>query len=76
MASYFFFLNTGNVSLLWAFLPSFYTAYWALLPLWPHGRGRPRGLTPYVPEEARHLARDFSPRALFVLGLTVRTDRP
>lgn len=66
---------TGNVSQvdrLWTFLPTLYTAYWALLPLWPtiDNRGW-RLLVPYVPEESTYFARDFSPRALLMLGLTV-----
>lgn len=67
---------TGNVSQVdrvWTFLPTLYTAYWALLPLWPSyddNKGW-RLLAPYVPEEATHFARDFSPRALLMLGLAV-----
>jgi hypothetical protein len=66
---------TGNVSQVdrvWTFLPTVYTAYWALLPLWPLDNKTWRYLLPYVPEEASHLARNFSPRALLMLGLTVR----
>ncbi|KAI0292144.1 DUF1295-domain-containing protein [Russula brevipes] len=65
---------TGNVSQVdrvWTFLPTVYTAYWALLPLWPLDNKAWRYLLPYVPEEASHLARNFSPRALLMLGLTV-----
>lgn len=66
-------LITGNVSQvdrIWTVMPTMYTAYWALLPLWPHGASWGY-ITPYVPEEAAHFARDFSPRALLMLGLTV-----
>lgn len=71
---------TGNVSQvdrIWTFMPTLYTAYWALLPLWPSYDNRGwKLLVPYVPEEATHFARDFSPRALLMLGLTVRTITP
>jgi steroid 5-alpha reductase family enzyme len=67
---------TGNVSQvdrLWTFLPTIYTAYWALLPLWPpESEERWRYLVPSVPQRAANLAHDFSPRALLMLGLTVR----
>ncbi|KAI0261534.1 hypothetical protein BC834DRAFT_895764 [Gloeopeniophorella convolvens] len=68
-------LLTGNVSQvdrLWTFLPTLYTAYWALLPLWP--RGGASGwtfLAPHVPAEAHALAQEYSPRALLMLALTV-----
>ncbi len=71
---------TGNVSQVdrvWTFMPTLYTAYWALLPLWPsHDNKGWRVLHPYVPEEATYFARDFSPRALLMLGLTVRIITP
>ena len=82
LTTYILSIITGNVSQVdrvWTFLPTIYTAYWALLPLWPHKNESWRYLAPYVPEEAGHLAQDFSPRALLMLGLTVRTvttDRP
>ena len=75
VTTYILSLITGNVSQvdrLWTFMPTMYIAYWALLPLWPHGSAGWRYLSPYVPEEAAHFARDFSPRALLMLGLTVR----
>ncbi|KAJ7598978.1 hypothetical protein C8J56DRAFT_815284 [Mycena floridula] len=64
-------LVTGNVSQvdrLWTFLPTIYTAYFALLPLWPVSR-QPFPLCPYVPEELRFAAKEFSPRATLMLGL-------
>jgi steroid 5-alpha reductase family enzyme len=66
---------TGNVSQvdrIWTFMPTLYTAYWALLPLWPtiDNRGW-RLLVPYVPGESTQFARDFSPRALLMLGIMV-----
>ncbi|KAH9178401.1 DUF1295-domain-containing protein [Lactarius sanguifluus] len=52
---------TGNVSQVdrvWTFLPTVYTAYWALLPLWPSYDNKGwRLLAPYVPEEATYFAR-------------------
>ncbi len=70
--------NSSQVDRLWTFLPTIYTAYWALLPLWPHKSATWRYLVlvPYVPDEASHFARHFSPRALFMLGLTVRILAP
>jgi len=71
---------TGNVSQVdrvWTFMPTLYTAYWALLPLWPSYDNKGwRLLAPYVPEEGTYFARDFSPRALLMLGLTVRIITP
>jgi hypothetical protein len=70
--------NSSQVDRLWTFLPTIYTAYWALLPLWPHKSATWRNLVlvPYVPDEASHFARHFSPRALLILGLTVRILAP
>jgi len=77
LATYVASLITGNVSQvdrIWAIMPTMYTAYWALLPFWPRGSAGWGYISPYVPEEvAAHFARDFSPRALLMLGLTVRT---
>lgn len=65
---------TGNVSQvdrLWAILPFVYAAYFALLPLWPTSSFL--GILPYLPEDApTELFADYSPRALFMLVLTVR----
>jgi len=64
-------LITGNVSQVdrvWTFLPTIYTAYFALLPLWPHQAVLP--LWPYTPETVNpSLAENYSPRALLMLGL-------
>ena len=79
LITYLLSIITGNVSQVdrvWTFLPTIYTAYWALLPLWPHNSANWRSLLPYVPDEASHFARDFSPRALLMLGLTVRIFSP
>ena len=74
LTTYLLSIITGNVSQVdrvWTFLPTIYTAYWALLPLWPHNSATWRSLVLFVPDEAGHFARDFSPRALLMLGLTV-----
>ncbi|EIW57764.1 DUF1295-domain-containing protein [Trametes versicolor FP-101664 SS1] len=62
---------TGNVSQVdrvWTFLPTIYTAYFALLPLWP---SKPRlFFWPYVPETIDPaVAQNYSPRALLMFGL-------
>jgi hypothetical protein len=64
---------TGNVSQvdrLWTFLPTIYTAYFALLPLWPRSV-QPFWLCPYVPDELADHAEDYSPRAIMMLSLAV-----
>ncbi|KZT06025.1 DUF1295-domain-containing protein [Laetiporus sulphureus 93-53] len=64
---------TGNVSQVdrvWTFLPTIYTAYYALLPLWPHEPLMP--LWPYTPGVIHHAVTErYSPRALLMLGLVV-----
>lgn len=66
-------LLTGNVSQvdrLWTFLPTIYTAYYALLPLWP--RTPQMFLLPYTPETVHESFVDtFSPRTLLMLALVV-----
>jgi len=66
-------LITGNVSQVdrvWTFLPTIYTAYFALLPLWP--RTPALFLFPYAPESiGSSIAGTFSPRALLMLALVV-----
>ena len=64
---------TGNVSQvdrLWTFLPTIYTGYYALLPLWP---SEPYlGVFPYTPKEGSLSAsKDFSPRALMIFSMVV-----
>jgi len=64
---------TGNVSQVdrvWTFLPTIYTAYWALLPLWP---SKPfMWFWPYTPEGIpSYLSEEYSPRALMMLSLVV-----
>ncbi|KAJ2969122.1 hypothetical protein NUW54_g13036 [Trametes sanguinea] len=70
-AAYILSIITGNVSQVdrvWTFLPTIYTAYYALLPLWPN---TPRlFFFPYVPETVHpDLVQRFSPRALLMFGL-------
>ncbi|KAI0350019.1 DUF1295-domain-containing protein [Trametes cingulata] len=70
-AAYILSIITGNVSQVdrvWTFLPTIYTAYYALLPLWP---SKPRlFFWPYVPETVHpDLVQRFSPRALLMFGL-------
>ncbi|TDL25599.1 DUF1295-domain-containing protein [Rickenella mellea] len=64
---------TGNVSQVdrvWTFLPTIFTAYFALLPLWPSKPVLP--LFPYTPEDVNaQVAREWNPRALLMLGLQV-----
>lgn len=66
-------LLTGNVSQVdrvWTFLPTIYTAYYALLPLWP--RTSQTFLLPYTPETVHEsFVGSFSPRALLMLALVV-----
>ncbi|KAF9466520.1 hypothetical protein BDZ94DRAFT_1295672 [Collybia nuda] len=62
--------NVSQVDRLWTFLPTIYTTYYALLPLWPN---EPQFLlVPYTPKEfGWAAARDFSPRALLMFGLVI-----
>ncbi|KZP27454.1 hypothetical protein FIBSPDRAFT_1040273 [Athelia psychrophila] len=62
---------TGNVSQVdrvWTILPMIYTAYFALMPLWPdHAK---LYMWPYTPEGVPCLVKDeYSPRALLMLAL-------
>ncbi|KAG5350524.1 hypothetical protein C0989_010709 [Termitomyces sp. Mn162] len=60
--------NVSQVDRLWTFLPFIYTAYYALLPLWPQEPSF--FLCPYTPKSLGWAtARDFSPRAVLMLGL-------
>jgi hypothetical protein len=60
--------NVSQVDRLWTFLPTIYTAYYALLPLWPNTQPYP--LVPYAPKDLGWAAvKDFSPRALLMFGL-------
>lgn len=68
-------LITGNVSQVdrvWTFMPTIYTAYWALLPLWLNANKSLGYLAPYVPESVNgEVVEIFHPRAVLMLGLTV-----
>lgn len=60
--------NVSQVDRLWTFLPTIYTAYYALLPLWPSEQLFI--LCPYSPKDLGWaVVTDFSPRALLILGL-------
>ncbi|KAG7451024.1 DUF1295-domain-containing protein [Guyanagaster necrorhizus] len=62
--------NVSQVDRLWTFLPPLYSAYFALLPLWPKSV-QPFPLCPYVPRELVAVASDYSPRAVLMLALEV-----
>ncbi|KZV67435.1 DUF1295-domain-containing protein [Peniophora sp. CONT] len=66
--------NVGQVDKIWLYMPTLYTAYWALLPLWPQKVVGPFYLLPYVPEGAdaqTAIVDNYNPRALVIFGLTV-----
>ena len=75
LTTYILSLVTGNVSQVdrvWTFLPTIYTAYWALFPLWPRQNTVATWLFPYVPAEVpNNLVKVFSPRAVLMFGLVV-----
>ncbi|VDC07198.1 unnamed protein product [Peniophora sp. CBMAI 1063] len=63
-----------QVDRIWTFMPTIYTAYWALLPLWPRKDPGSFYLSPYVPDgpDAHITIVDqYNPRALMMFGLTV-----
>ena len=62
--------NVSQVDRLWTFLPTIYTAYFALLPLWPRSV-QPFPLAPYVPDELLAASENFSPRAVLMLSVIV-----
>jgi len=57
--------NVSQVDRLWTFLPTIYTTYFALLPLWP--QEQPFYLAPYTPSVLGIAA--YNPRALLLLSL-------
>lgn len=62
--------NVSQVDRIWTFMPTIYTAYFALMPLWPSQSPLP--LFPYTPEDVLPgVAQNFNARALLMLGLTV-----
>ncbi|PSS05509.1 hypothetical protein PHLCEN_2v3791 [Hermanssonia centrifuga] len=73
IACYVLSLATGNVSQvdrIWTFMPAIYTAYFALMPLWP--KISPLPLFPYTPEDVLPgVADTYNPRALLMASLTV-----
>ncbi|KAK7044212.1 hypothetical protein VNI00_007933 [Paramarasmius palmivorus] len=61
--------NVSQVDRLWTFLPTIYTAYYALLPILPKAHEQPFPLYPYVPASLEKLAEEWNPRAVMMLGL-------
>ncbi|KAF7330367.1 hypothetical protein MVEN_02475000 [Mycena venus] len=61
--------NVSQVDRLWTFLPTIYTAYFALLPLWP--QQQPFYLVPYTPASLGIVPGAYNPRALMMLSLIV-----
>ncbi|KAJ3480506.1 hypothetical protein NLI96_g8308 [Meripilus lineatus] len=70
-ASYVLSVITGNVSQvdrIWTFMPTIYSVYFALLPLWP--RKAPLPLFPYSPPDLyQPAATNYSPRAVLMASL-------
>ncbi|KAL0954678.1 hypothetical protein HGRIS_003627 [Hohenbuehelia grisea] len=78
VTTYILSILTGNVSQVdrvWTFLPVIYSAYFALLPLWPRQAASTIPyvpIIPYIPENiSQDLVNGFTPRALLMLGLCV-----
>src|ERR1700722_3504305 len=68
--------NLSQVDRIWTFLPTIYSFYFALLPLWPSSKHVPmfRGLSlvPYTPLEVdKAVQEEFSPRAVLMLIVVV-----
>ncbi|KAJ7671673.1 hypothetical protein DFH06DRAFT_1293599 [Mycena polygramma] len=61
--------NVSQVDRLWTFLPTIYTAYFALLPLWP--QEQPFYLAPYTPASLGIAPGVYNPRALMMLSLII-----
>jgi hypothetical protein len=59
--------NASQVDRVWTFLPTIYTTYFALLPLFP--QQKLAILIPYVPESLHSVAKEYNPRALLMFGL-------
>lgn len=73
--------NVSQVDRLWTVLPTVYTAYFALLPLWPRMSESETNIKswiiPFVPDDMTGPAVDeFHPRALMILALVVRGFTP
>ncbi|KIK78764.1 hypothetical protein PAXRUDRAFT_834456 [Paxillus rubicundulus Ve08.2h10] len=73
LTTYVLSLLTGNVSQVdrvWTALPTIYTIYYALLPLWP--RAPPTFFFPYTPEPVHEsVSGTYSPRALLMMVLVI-----
>lgn len=62
--------NVSQVDRLWTFLPTIYTAYYALLPLLPNQQAF--FLAPYAPKSLGYaVLKDYSPRAVLMLILVI-----
>ncbi|KAJ6577310.1 DUF1295-domain-containing protein [Mycena capillaripes] len=61
--------NVSQVDRLWTFLPTIYTAYFALMPLWP--QEQPFYLVPYTPASLGIVPGVYNPKALMMLSLIV-----
>lgn len=61
--------NVSQVDRLWTFLPTIYTAYFALLPLFPNENEPRIPLFPFVPSQIQSESIDWSPRALLLFFL-------
>ncbi|KAF7327578.1 hypothetical protein MKEN_00336800 [Mycena kentingensis (nom. inval.)] len=61
--------NVSQVDRLWTFLPTIYTAYFALLPLWPSEQAYL--LAPFTPPELGIAKGVYNERALMMLALVV-----
>ncbi|KAJ7211812.1 hypothetical protein B0H12DRAFT_1205828 [Mycena haematopus] len=61
--------NVSQVDRLWTFLPTIYTAYFALMPLWP--QRQLFYLVPYTPASLGIVPGAYNPRALMMLSLIV-----
>ncbi|EMD33474.1 hypothetical protein CERSUDRAFT_118057 [Gelatoporia subvermispora B] len=60
--------NCSQVDRIWTFMPTIYTAYYALLPLWPKESFLP--LWPYTPDTVDPaFTQKYSPRALLMFAL-------
>lgn len=62
--------NLSQVDRIWTFMPTIYTAYFALLPLWP--RVSPLPLFPFTPGTVNDdIATNWNSRALLMFALQV-----
>ncbi|KAJ7178734.1 hypothetical protein C8R43DRAFT_1057203 [Mycena crocata] len=61
--------NVSQVDRLWTFLPTIYTAYFALMPLWPQEQSF--YLAPYTPAALGISGGPHNPRALMMLSLII-----